>query len=189
MCPTPIGRVHTRVASILLPALLGTIVSLIDGRPDWIVLVGVLLLLGTALDSALYSSIIRWQPPWMTGVLALFELGLLLVLADVLKLNLTIPEAVVFYIACWLLVVFTRIVLLPTLSLTYIESAGEFRRIEWSIPPSAETLPILAAADKAALEPGQLLREASGAHPAPLEPLPGLSATIEVPPEMREAGR
>lgn len=186
MCPTPVGRIHTRVASMVLPALLGVLVSLIDGRPDWIVLVGVLLLLGTALDSAVYSVFIRWQPPWMTGVLALFELGLLVVLASVLELNLTIVEAVVFYLACWLLVVFTRIVLLPTLSLTYIESAGEFRRTEWSIPPSGESLPVLASTEEAALAPGQLLREASGAHAAPLEPLPGLSGSFDVPAEMKE---
>ena len=47
MCPTPIGRLHTRVASIVLgPAVLGLILTLITGHLDWIVLVGVYLLLG-----------------------------------------------------------------------------------------------------------------------------------------------
>ena len=53
MCPTPIGRVHTRVATILLgPALLGLICPLVTGHLDWIVLVGVYLLLGVVLDTA-----------------------------------------------------------------------------------------------------------------------------------------
>ena len=41
-----------------------------------------------------------------------------------------------FYFAAWLLAIFTKIVVLPNLSLTYLESAGEFRTTEWSIPPS-----------------------------------------------------
>ena len=73
MCPTPIGRIHTRVAILFLPALLGTILSLATGRPDWIVLIGVYLMLGVALDAGVYAWVIRYQPPWMTFVLAVFE--------------------------------------------------------------------------------------------------------------------
>ena len=44
MCPTPTGRVHTRVTTILLgPAVVGLIITLITGHLDWIVLVGVYL--------------------------------------------------------------------------------------------------------------------------------------------------
>ncbi len=53
MCPTPVGRIHTRVSTLLLPALLGFALWLIDGRLDWLVLIGVYLLLGVALDTAL----------------------------------------------------------------------------------------------------------------------------------------
>lgn len=179
MCPTPLGRIHTRVASLVLPALLGLILSLVTGRPDWIVLIGVLLLLGVALDSALYSWAVKWQPPWMTGVLALFELALLIVLANVLELDLTILEGIVFYWASWLLVVFTRIVLLPTFSLTYVESAGEFRRVAWSIPPSQQSLPVLAAVGGTDAAPGPVLREASGVQE--LERQPGLSGVHVAP--------
>src|SRR3954453_22594425 len=97
MCPTVIGRVHSRVATIVLPAVLGLILSLVTGREDWIVLIGVYLLLGIALDAGAYSWALRYQPPWMTFVLALFEFALLYVLAHILKLNLTNWEAVGLY--------------------------------------------------------------------------------------------
>lgn len=181
MCPTPIGRVHTRVASLTLPALLGVILSIVTGRPDWIVLIGVFLLLGVVLDTGVYSWLLKYQPPWMTGVLALAELGLLYVLAQLLELNLSPLEAIVFYWVAWALAISTKIALLPIFSLTYIESAGEFRRIQWSIPAAQAALPVLAAADEAAAGPGPVVRAASGTHAVPLEPLPSPSGAHQIP--------
>jgi hypothetical protein len=181
MCPTPIGRIHTRVATIGVPALLGVILSLVTGRPDWIVLIGVFLLMGVSLDAGLYSWLLKYQPPWMTGILALGELGLLFVLANVLKLDLTPAEAIVFYWAAWSLATATRIALLPIVSLTYIESAAEFRRIEWSIPASQASLPIMASRAEAASGPGRLLEEASGVHARPLERKPSPSGVHASP--------
>ena len=181
MCPTPQGRVHTRVSSMLLPGVLGLIMWLITGNPDWFVLIGVLLLLGIALDSAIYVWAVKWQPPWMTGILALVELGLLLILANLLKLDIAIVEGIIFYIGAWLLFVFTKIVLLPIFSLTYVESAGEFRTTEWSIPASKESLPLVAATEGGQGAPGRLLLEASGAHAIPLQKQPGLSGAHQIP--------
>jgi hypothetical protein len=179
MCPTPLGRIHTRVATIFLPALLGLILSLVTGRPDWIVLIGVFLLLGVALDTCVYSWLLKYQPPWMTGVLALAEFGLLYVLANVLELDLAPWEAIVLYWASWILATATRIAVLPILSLTYIESAGEFRRIAWSLPPEQAPLPVIAAVGDGA--PGPVVRAASGAHQVPLEKLPSPSGVHTVP--------
>lgn len=181
MCPTPLGRVQTRCATIWGPALLATILSLATGRPDWIVLIGVFLLLGVALDSAVYPWALRYQPPWMTGVLALFEFGLLLVLANVLELDLTIPEATALYLASWLLAVSTKIVVLPIVSLTYLESSTEFRHAAWSIPPSQESIPVVASDAELAIAPGGLVEQASGVHAVPLELKPGLSGVHPMP--------
>src|SRR4051794_41645310 len=85
MCPTPTGRIHTRTATIVLPAIFGLIVSLITGHWDWLVLIGVYYLLGTFLDTAVYSWLLKYQPPWVGFVLALSEVGLLLVLAGVIN--------------------------------------------------------------------------------------------------------
>jgi hypothetical protein len=185
MCPTPIGRIHTRVAILVLPAILATIISFVTGEAGWIVLIGVYLLLGVALDAGVYSWLIRYQPPWMTGVLGLAELGLLYVLANILELGLSTVEAIGFYVVVWCIAIATKIVILPLVSLTYLESSGEFRTTEWSIPPSQAAIPILAAAAEAEAGPGPVLRSASGAHAVPLEPKPSPSGVFEVPEELR----
>lgn len=171
------------MATIGLPALLGLALTLASGHLDWIVLIGVYLLLGVSLDSAVYSWLLKYQPPWMTGVLALAEYGLLLSLTRVLEgfPSISIPEATAFYWASFALAIGTKIALLPIVSLTYLESAGELRRIQWSIPASQAPLPVLASAAEAKAGPGPLVREASGVHARPLEPLPGPSGVHTVP--------
>jgi hypothetical protein len=189
MCPTPTGRIHTRTATIVLPALLGLILSLITGHWDWLVLVGVYYLLGVFLDTAVYSWLLKYQPPFVALVLALSEFGLLLVLAGILNdtadgglSNVAVWEAAIFFWACWILAALTKIVVLPIASLTYGESAGEFRRTEWSVPPPLEALPVLASSAEAKAGPGPVIREASGVHARPLEPLPspsGVHRTVQ----------
>ena len=181
MCPTPIGRLHTRTAIIVGPALIGLIFSLVSGHWDWLALVGVYFMLGIFLDSAIYPWLLKWQPPWMGGVLAVAEFGLLLVLAGILNdktgglHNISIGEAIWFYWLCWVVAALTKIVVLPIASLTYVESAAEFRTTEWSVPPPYEPLPVLASSAEAKAGPGPVIREASGVHAKPLEPLPSPS--------------
>src|SRR3712207_5768166 len=131
MCPTRTGRIHTRTAAILLPLLLGLIVSLVTGHGDWLALIGLYYAMGIVLDVVVYSRLFRFQPPWMTFVIALSELGFLLVLSHALAEqagagglgNISIPEAIVFYWAAWILAIpLTKVVLLPLISLTYLES-------------------------------------------------------------------
>lgn len=146
MCPTILGRIETRVATITLPAIFAGILSIVQWNPNWIALIGLYLLLGVSLDVFVYSWLFRYQPPWMTFVLALAEFGLLYVLVVLLNdIHLSLTETILVYWVSWLLAIGTKIVLLPILLLTYLESAGEFRRPEWSIPPDRETLPIIAA--------------------------------------------
>lgn len=189
MCPTPIGRVHTRTAIFVGPALLGLIFSLASGHWDWLALVGVYYLLAIFLDTAIYPWLLKWQPPWTAGVLAVAEFGLLLVLANILNdktgglHNISIGEAIWFYWLCWVIAAVTKIVVLPIASLTYVESAAEFRRAQWSVPPPLEPLPVLASSEEAKAGPGPVIREASGVHARPLEPLPSPSGVHRVPPQ------
>src|SRR5829696_4855120 len=121
MCPTPTGRIHTRTATIFLPALLGVIMSLVTGHFDWLALVGIYYVMGIFLDAAVYSWLFRFQPPWMTFVVAVAELGFLLVLSQIVGKqsgggldHISIPEAIAFYWACWILAIpVTKVVLLP----------------------------------------------------------------------------
>ena len=185
MCPTVLGRIQTRVAILVGPAVFGLILSLVTGRAGWIVLIGLLLLLGVTLDIAFYPFVITWQPPWLTGVLAFGEFVLLEVLAHFLKLSgVSDLDTVWFYWASWCLAIVTKIVVLPIISLTWIESGGEFRRTGWSIPVEVEPLPALVAMPA---EPGSetpaLAREFSSVHRVPREvsEIPPPSAIRRVP--------
>jgi hypothetical protein len=185
MCPTPLGRIHTRVATILMgPAVLGLILTLVSGNLDWIVLIGVYLLLGVFLDAAVYSWLLKYQPPWMTFVLALGEYGLLLAVTQLLEgfPNISIIEATIFYWVSWVLAIWLKVAALPIISLTYLESAGEFRRTQWSLPPQQAALPVLASSQEARRGPGRLVLEASGVHAKPLDQLPAPSGVHAAPP-------
>jgi hypothetical protein len=182
MCPTPVGRIHTRVAIIAGPAIAGLIMTLITGNEEWIVLIGIYFLIGMTLDAVLYSTFINYQPPWMTFVLAIFEWAILIAVANLVEIGIPELDASIFYWVVWVIAIWTKVVLLPIFSLTYLESAAEFRRVEWSVPPSQAIVPILAAPDEAAnAQAGPVIQAASGAHAIPLELKPSPSGVFKVP--------
>ena len=195
MCPTPTGRIHTRTATIILPMLFGLIVSLVSSDWGWLTLIGIYYIQGIRLDTVVYSWLFRFQPPWMTFVLAVAELGLLLVTSQIIAKSsgggledIGIGEAIIFYWVAWILAIpITKVVLLPLISVTYLESAGEIRRVEWSIPESQVPLPVLASGAEAKRGPGPVVREASGLHAKPLPQLPSPSGVHRLPPQPGQA--
>jgi hypothetical protein len=189
MCPTVLGRLETRTAILIGPALAAVILSLATGNPAWIVLIGIFLLVGVTLDVLFYPYAIKWQPPWLTFVLGAGEFGLVFVLAHVGKVALTPVQAVWFFWASWLLAVATRIVVLPLISLTWIEDGGEFRRPGWSITPEREPVAALGVAE---VSPNagvpRLAREFSAVIEIPpeLRAVPSPSQVFEIPAELRQ---
>ncbi len=184
MCPTVLGRVQTRFAIIIIPAIIATIVSLITGNEGFIVLIGVYYELGVALDSAYYPFIIRWQPPWLTFVLAVGEFVLVYILAHVLKVGLTDVEAVVEYWLAWIIAIWTKVAILPLLSLSWIENAGEFRQTGWSVRPEFQPLAnTVFTPPMDAAGPPPLDREFSSVRevPAELRNLPSPSGVRKIP--------
>jgi hypothetical protein len=173
MCPTILGRVQTRTAILILPAILASVASLVSGKEGFIVLIGVYLLMGVALDIAVYPLLIKWQPPWLTGVLGVGEFVIVYVLGQVLKVGLTPLEAVLLFWLSWILAVLTRIVVLPIVSLSWIENGGEFRVTGWSVPPEREPMPALAISP---------FEEAGGTPALARE----FSAVRELPQELRD---
>jgi hypothetical protein len=177
MCPTVLGRVQTRWAILIIPAIIWTIVSLITGNPSWIILIGLYFVIGVALDTAFYPFVIRWQPPWLTFVLAVGEFILVYLAANVLHgIHFASHwEPIAEYWITWVIAIWTKVVILPLLSLSWIENAGEFRSTDWSVAPEYLPLPITAfTPTQASGGPPPLARKFS-------------AAVIEIPEELRRA--
>ena len=145
MCPSVLGRVETRTAILIGPALLGLILYFVTDNLGYLVLLGIYYLIGVALDIVVYPQIIKWQPPWLTFVLGAGEFVIVYSLGKILEVPLESFDAIWFYWVSWTMAVWTRIVILPIVSLTWIESGGEFRRTGWSHPAEQEPLPVVAA--------------------------------------------
>jgi pSer/pThr/pTyr-binding forkhead associated (FHA) protein len=211
MCPTIFGRLQTRTAILVGPAIFATIASLVTGNPGWILTIGIFWLMGVALDVLFYPFVITWQPPWLRFVTAVGEFFILFVLVKVLKpghapfgspsrvMGFNDWEPIALYWATWALAAVTKVVVLPLASLSWLENGGEFRRIAWSFPPENELVPVIATLGQ---EPqrSRLVREFASDQdreaerapaPAALDPLssdPVGSLTLEIV-EGRDAGR
>ncbi|HWH13699.1 MAG TPA: hypothetical protein VNT51_03070 [Miltoncostaeaceae bacterium] len=184
MCPTLLGRLQTRIVILILPAILAGLLSLLTGNAEWIALIGIYLSLGVLWDCLVYRPIISWQPGWLTGILAIGEYVLLMVVALALEFSIPFWQATLFYWAVWVIAQCVRIVVLPLFFLTRLEDGGELRRPEWTIPAQLEQLPVLASAGE------ELPERLSGLWRRPSEigqPLPAPSQIGPIPPEFLAA--
>jgi hypothetical protein len=187
-----LGRIQTRVTILLGPALLALVLSLVTGDEGWIVTIGLYLLVGVALDTTFYSWVVRWQPPWLTFVLAVGEFILLFLLLKVLQpgqpgfgetdglVGAADLKPIALYWVSWIIAILTKIVVLPIVSLSWLENAGEFRATGWTVTPETEPLPLVVAVTPDVAS-SHLVREFSAAHQVPVERRPPLSGATRVP--------
>jgi hypothetical protein len=163
------------------------------------VTIGIYYLMGVALDLTIYQRFITWQPPWLTFVIAVGEFVILFVLVKVLEpghapYGTPADDAIVgqddwrpilLYWVSWTLANWTKIVILPLVSLSWLENGGEFRQVGWSVAPEYLALPIVARVEPAAR--GELAREFSGAVEAFIDAKPArpLTGVQQLPDELR----
>lgn len=71
----------------------------------------------------------------------------------------------------------TKIVILPLVSLSWLENGGEFREVGWTVAPEYQLVPIVATVEPA-VSGGELTREFSGVFDVgairPARPLTGV---------------
>src|SRR5947207_12168251 len=72
MCFTFLGRVETRILSLILPLCVTAIFALLRGSEYW-TLFGVMVLVTLMLDLGIYIWWIDYQPRWLSLVLGAFE--------------------------------------------------------------------------------------------------------------------
>ena len=161
-------------------------------------MIGIYLLMGVVLDIFFYPYVIKWQPPWLTFVLAVGEFVILFVLVKTLKpghapygdaqqlLQLRRDDwrPIAPLLGLWLIAITTKIVILPLVSLSWIENGGEFRRrrLDGRARVPAAAVCFRPSSRRSA---GGLAREFSGAfHPSDLRPARPLTSIQEVPEEL-----
>jgi nitrous oxidase accessory protein NosD len=161
------GRLESRLAAALLPALAAAVLA--GALEAWwpIELVGLMVAVGLALDATAYHRLIAYQPAWLAVPLGALELGLTMTLVVALGVDAPVGPAVAFFAGAWLVAQLLGHAGFPLAHLTYAEDGGELGRAGrglWAAAPVA----LAAALGVAwALQP-PIVRLEAGVHPGPL---------------------
>jgi nitrous oxidase accessory protein NosD len=119
------GRLETRLAGALVPALVAAGLSL--GLREWwpLELAGLMVGVGLALDALVWHRLLPYQPGWAALPMGVVELWATLALAGRLELDAPFTAAVAFFVGSWLLAQVIGQAVLPLVRLSYPEDGGE----------------------------------------------------------------
>lgn len=130
MCFTFIGRLHTRLALLVVPLLFTGMIVLLTGERAYFTLFGLMAVSGLALELGVYSWLIQYQPRWLTILLAVPEFLLvwwLMALFGPALAGVSNRQAIGLFAAAWLINWLTLQIVLPLLWPRWAEDSGEFR--------------------------------------------------------------
>jgi hypothetical protein len=129
MCLTFTGRIHTRLAALIGPFVLTCVLVLLTGERDYFELFVVMAGSGLALELGVYGWLIRYQPRWLTVLLAIPEFMLIMWLMrlSTFATGLSASQAAGLFLVAWLISWLTLQIVLPLVRPRWVEDGGEFR--------------------------------------------------------------
>ena len=155
MCYSVTGRVQTRLASLLAPALLAGFLVWRTGDQRYTSMLMVMVLVALDLDLFLYRYVIGYQARWQTYLLGAVEFFVTLAVVRVLGGTLPLQTIIAFYVSAWIGSQFLVNVVLPVADPMWAEHGGELFRPGMARPSIAPGLKGLTArARRFILAPG-----------------------------------
>jgi hypothetical protein len=132
MCFTPLGRIQTRLLSLVWPLGVTSVYATWQGASDYWTLFALMFIVALSLDFSVYRWVIRYQPRWLTialGVFEFFVIANLLAALPIVLIRLTMREMAEFYGVAWFGSWVTTQAVLPLLYPRWAEDGGELRRV------------------------------------------------------------
>jgi nitrous oxidase accessory protein NosD len=122
------GRIDSRLAAALGPALAAAVLAVVLHRWWPVEVAGLMVGVGVALDLLLYDRVLDYQPGWVAVPLGAVELGIVTALAYGLGVRAPLAEAIGFFCGSWLLAQVLGHAVYPLLRLSYGDDGGELGR-------------------------------------------------------------
>jgi hypothetical protein len=161
------GRLESRLAALLLPALIaGAFAAVL--REWWpLELAGLMLGVGVALDALVYHRLLPYQPGWLALPLGLVELGIVMGLVFKLGVEAPLNAALILFAGSWLLSQILGHAVFPLARLTYGEDGGELGRAGPALAASVFALAAFSGGVAWAIKP-PTVHLSAGVHRGPL---------------------
>src|SRR6478672_9770382 len=118
MCFTTIGRLQTRLYSLVWPLAMTFVFGIVGRNGDYWTMFSLMALTGFALDAFVYPRFIGYQGRWLTVALGAVEfvvIRLVGAIVPIFSVSLSGAQAAFFYICAWVGVWVTTQVVFPLL--------------------------------------------------------------------------
>jgi hypothetical protein len=161
------GRIDSRLAGALAPAVVAAILALVLHRWWPVEVAGLMVGVGLALDLLLYDRVIDYQPGWWALPLGALELGVVTGLVYATGVMAPLGSAIAFFVCSWALAQVLGHAVFPGLRLSYADDGGELGRSGVTAATAFTALFLAAGAVAFATQPPTVTLS-SGIHRGPI---------------------